>query len=176
VQVLDFIDGGQVQVWQLSARYVQCNQVYTQELEKVGFSRDQAEASVRLLIDVMNENFSTKSDLKELELALRADFKQSEAANRADFRESEAAIKASIKEWESSLRADFVQSDNILRTELKETESSLRAEIKNVEVSVNTLEVSLRSEMRELENRMTIKLGSMMVVAIGVTATLVKLF
>ena len=43
---------------------------YTQEMEKAGFSREQAEVGVRLLIDVMNENFATKSDLKETEFKL----------------------------------------------------------------------------------------------------------
>ena len=39
---------------------------YTQELEKAGFTRQQAEVSLMLLIDAMNENFATKSDLKTL--------------------------------------------------------------------------------------------------------------
>ena len=37
------------------------------------------------------------------------------------------------------------------------------------------LENNLRRDMRELEYRMTIKLGTLMVLAIGVVATLVKL-
>ena len=86
---------------------------YSQELEKAGFSRDQAEASVKLLIEVMNENFSTKSDLKETELKI-----------------------------ESKLESKF-----------------------------NSLEAALR----ELEYKMTIKLGAMLTLAVGVTATLVKL-
>jgi len=36
-------------------------------------------------------------------------------------------------------------------------------------------EISLKSEMKQLEHRMAIKLGSMMVIAIGVVATIVKL-
>jgi hypothetical protein len=51
---------------------------YTQELEKVGFSRGQAELSVRLVIDVMNENFATKADLKELGLDLRSEMRELE--------------------------------------------------------------------------------------------------
>ena len=37
------------------------------------------------------------------------------------------------------------------------------------------LEMNLRREMKELELRLTIRLGSMMVVAVGVVAALVKL-
>ena len=36
------------------------------------------------------------------------------------------------------------------------------------------LEISLRREMKELELRLTIRLGSMMVAAVGVAAVLVK--
>ncbi len=37
------------------------------------------------------------------------------------------------------------------------------------------MELSLKGEIKQLEQRMTIKLGSMMVVSIGVVATVVKL-
>ncbi len=37
---------------------------YTQELEKVGFSREQAEKSVSILIEVMENNLATKSDIQ----------------------------------------------------------------------------------------------------------------
>ena len=45
---------------------------YTQELEKAGFTREQAEISMKLLIDIMNENFATKSDLMEMGLRLES--------------------------------------------------------------------------------------------------------
>lgn len=89
---------------------------YTQELEKAGFTREQAEASLKLLIEVMNENFATKSDLLEI----RSDLKQSELG----------------------LKSDIAQ---------------------------------LRSDIKEVEYRLTIKLGAMMTLAIGVTATLVRM-
>ncbi|MDR3608741.1 MAG: hypothetical protein P4M08_15360 [Oligoflexia bacterium] len=82
---------------------------YTEELEKAGFSRSQAEMSMKVLIDVMNENFATKSDLAELGFKFEK------------------------------------------------------------------LESKVESSMRELEYRLTIKLGTMLTLAIGVTATLVKL-
>jgi hypothetical protein len=86
---------------------------YTQEMERAGFSREQAEVSMKVLIDVMNENFATKSDLKDLELEMKAGFR----------------------------------------------ETNLRFE----------------SAIRELDYKLTIKLGTMLTVAIGATATLVKL-
>ena len=37
---------------------------YTQELEKAGFTRKQAEVSANLLIDTMTDSLATKMDLK----------------------------------------------------------------------------------------------------------------
>jgi hypothetical protein len=86
---------------------------YTQELERAGFTREQAEVSVKLLIDSMNENLATKSDF-----------------------------------------------------------SALKQEL---DMKIESTKLELRSEIRELEYKLTIKLGSMMALAIGVTATLVKI-
>jgi hypothetical protein len=84
--------------------------VYTQQLEKAGFTREQAETSLNVLIEIMTEQFATKSDLKELELRMESRF------------------------------------------------------------------LRLESTIRELENRMTIKLGTITAVALGLAVTLQHLF
>jgi septation ring formation regulator EzrA len=38
---------------------------YTEELEKVGFSTEQAKKSVQIWVDLMDQNFATKADFKE---------------------------------------------------------------------------------------------------------------
>jgi 2-phosphoglycerate kinase len=54
------------------------------------------------------------------------------------------------------------------KRDLKDVETALRADL--------TREVdSLRRDMREMEQRMTIKLGGMMMAGIAIVATLVKL-
>ena len=60
---------------------------YTQEMERAGFTREQAEVSMKVLIDVMNENFATKSDMKELEVVLKADMKELDVGLRSAIRE-----------------------------------------------------------------------------------------
>lgn len=56
---------------------------YTQKLEQAGFTRPQAEATVNLVVDSMEKNFATKSDVQDLrhemqllKSDLRADMKQ----------------------------------------------------------------------------------------------------
>src|SRR5262249_26828719 len=72
---------------------------YTQELEEAGFTREQAETSVKLLIDVMNENFATKSDLKETEMRLSASIH----AVETKLDSSEMRMNASMRELEYKL-------------------------------------------------------------------------
>jgi hypothetical protein len=115
---------------------------YTEELERAGFSRSQAETSVKMLIDLMNENFATKNDLGEL----GSDMNTMLIAIRSDMNAMEQSLRSDVNAMEQSLRSDM-----------------------------NAMEQSLRSDMRELEYKLTIKLGTLMTIAIGVTATLVKL-
>ncbi|MBL7663629.1 MAG: hypothetical protein JNM93_00735 [Bacteriovoracaceae bacterium] len=39
---------------------------YVEKLEKSGFTRNQAEASLQVLMDVMNQEFATKNDIGEV--------------------------------------------------------------------------------------------------------------
>ncbi len=82
---------------------------YTEELEKAGFSQEQAKATVRILVDTMEQNFATKHDLREL-----------------DHR-------------------------------------------------IETLQREISHQFERVEFKLTVKLGSMLVLGIGIVATLVKL-
>lgn len=48
---------------------------YAKMLEEVGFSRNQAETSVKLLADTMEENLASKQDMKDLRVELRQEMK-----------------------------------------------------------------------------------------------------
>jgi hypothetical protein len=86
---------------------------YTEELKKAGFSPDQADVSMKVLIDVMNENFATKSDIHELDA--------------------------------------------------------------KIDSKIDSLGQKMESGFREMEYKMTLKLGTISTIAIGVTATVLKL-
>jgi hypothetical protein len=107
---------------------------YTQELEQAGFSRAQADTSLKILIEVMNENFATKSDLLETETRLRSEISEV----RSDLLASEARVKNEI----NALKIDF----------------------KSIEASI-----------RELDYKLTIRLGLMLTAAVGITTTLFRL-
>jgi hypothetical protein len=100
---------------------------YTEELEKAGFTRAQAEASLKLLVDTMNENFATKADFKELK-------------------------------WE-----------------MQSVETRLDSKILALDSKFESKFQSLESSIKEMEYKLTIKLGTMMALSIGITGTLVTL-
>lgn len=58
---------------------------------------------------------------------------------------------------------------------LAQSQATLIDEKLATKQDLKELEMNLRREMKELELRLTIRLGSMMVVAVGVVAALVKL-
>jgi hypothetical protein len=97
---------------------------YTEELKKAGFSPDQADVSMKVLIDVMNENFATKSDIHELHLKI---------------------------------------------------DSSIQRLDAKIDSKIDSLEQKMASGFREMEYKMTLKLGTISTIAIGVTATILKL-
>lgn len=80
----------------------------------------------------------------------------------------EAGFTESQAEAQAVALAEIVDEKLATKQDLKEAEISLRRDIKE-------LEINLRHEMKEMESRIIIKLGSMMVVAVGLVATLVKL-
>lgn len=113
---------------------------YTQSLEEAGFTRPQAEAAVKLVLETMDDLFATKSDLKESQFQLRQEFQEL----RVEFQ---------------GLRLEF----HGLRTEFQELRAEVRSDLQ-----------AFRHEMRELESRMTIRLGAMMISAIAIMQFLQK--
>lgn len=105
------------------------------------------------------------------------------AANRlrdeAGFNEVQAAVLV------DTFAAGFAERFPTKR-DLKGVETALRGEVKRVETSLEKVETSLRgeiemlatsvrSDMRDLEHRMTIRLVGLMVLGMGVLLTLQRL-
>jgi hypothetical protein len=57
---------------------------YAKILEEVGFSRDQAETSIKILVEIMEDKLATKQDLQEHRAATERDFQEFRAATQHD--------------------------------------------------------------------------------------------
>ncbi len=52
---------------------------YAKMLEEVGFSREQAETSVKILVEIMEDKLASKNDLHELDVRIENRFLQMES-------------------------------------------------------------------------------------------------
>jgi len=78
---------------------------------------------------------------------------------------------ATLAEEQAALMDDKIAT----KRDMKELETALKRDLMDVETRLKTEIEDVRRDIRESEQRVIIKLGSMMVVAVGVVAALVKL-
>lgn len=88
----------------------------TEELEKAGFSAEQAKKSVDTWMSLINENFATKSDMREFQLV-----------NKGELREVQVSLQHEIKD----LRTDIEGQIKDLRTDLEGQIMRLEAKFDN---------------------------------------------
>jgi len=119
---------------------------YREELEEAGFSRNQAEVTLKALIDMINENVATKSDLNM-------------AAQKLD-----AKIDSSFQTLDAKIDSNF-QTLN----------AKIDSSVQTLEGKIEKLDTKIETGLREMEYKITIKLGTLMALSIGVTAAVVRL-
>jgi hypothetical protein len=176
---------------------------YTEELVAVDFSTDQAHKILSILVDTMNSNFVTRQDLQEnfynsnidrrelqdmqraetnkMETDIRIDMKNMETGIRSDMKEMEAGIRTDMKEMDAGIRSDMKNMEAGIRSDMKEMEIGIRADMQKMDERLSSRidKVEIRLENIEkivgsLENKLTIKLGGIMVIGITIIATLGK--
>ena len=86
----------------------------------------------------------------------------------AELVEERLATKRDLKELEERLTNRMQATEERLNNQMRSMEERLNSQMRSMEERLN-------SKMQELEYKMTVRLGSMMVVAVGLVATLVKL-
>ena len=115
------------------------------KLKEAGFTEQQAEAQTTLLVDVIAGELATKHDIE--------------------------TVKHDIETVKHDIETVKLDIENV-RAELKRDIETLRAELKR---DIETLHTDMKHDMKELELRLTIKLGAMLALAVGAVAILVKL-
>ncbi|MGH8511599.1 MAG: hypothetical protein ACREU8_09530 [Gammaproteobacteria bacterium] len=133
---------------------------FAKRLKEAGFTEQQAEALADAEAELIEQNLATKRDIAEI---------------KRDIKELEVTLRKEIKQLEVTLHSAIKELDVTLRGEIKELDVTLRGEIKQLDVKIEQIRSDLARDLKDLEYRMTIKLGTMMVVAVGATAALVRL-
>ena len=119
---------------------------YTKDLMGSGFTKDQANTSLKVFEEIMNQNFATKKDIKISEIAVRSDLKLSELGIRSD-----------MKEMESGIRSD------------------MKAEFSDVRFEMRTGFAQVRSDMSSLQDKITIRFTGVLIICMSVVIAAQKL-
>jgi predicted nucleic acid-binding Zn-ribbon protein len=122
---------------------------YIQKLEAVGVSREQAETHAEFVMNAIQDEVATKSDLNGIKV---------EFANlRTEF---------------SELRSDFSN----LRSQFAELRSETRQEFANVRAEMRQGFADVRTEMAQMENRIMLRLGSLMIMCMTLQTGILGFF
>ena len=106
--------------------------------------------------------------LNKMETALRAEIE----ALRSDKKKMETALRAEIEVLRVEVEA--------LRNDMEKLEARLNGKIDVLSDDMKNMEANLRAEfqaeMRALEHRLTIKLGSLLALSLGLMTLIIRLF
>jgi hypothetical protein len=149
--------------------------------ERGKLTTEQAEGVAEALSTAFRDEIATKADVQ----AIRTDQQAIAAAGKADVQavNSEVqAVKADVQAVRADLRATEKRLDTKidtveerLSTKIDTVEERLSTKIDAVEERLNAKFESLRADIARRDDRLTVKLGGMLVVAVAVMASLVKL-
>lgn len=102
----------------------------------------------------------------------KAGFTSEQVEALADFMDTQAASKADLVGETSAIRSDLERVEHKLDMKIAE----VKADVAGVKSDLRLVENGLRAEMKQIEQRMTIKLGGMIVVAVGVLMAAMRYF
>lgn len=119
---------------------------YKEKLEESGFTAEQAKNSVDIWMSLFNENFATKSDMRESQLV-----------NRSELREVQMNLQSDIKD----LRTD-------LEGQIKNLKTDLEGQIKD-------LKMDLQSQIRTTKTEVLFSLGGLMIALFTISTTIISI-
>jgi hypothetical protein len=118
---------------------------FVEKLETGGFTHAQAKAAAEAFAEATGQELATKSDIATLRITTQADALALRAESKADL----AAFRSEVNTDLLAFRADF-------------------------KADIARLETRLETGLQSLEQRMTIKLGGLLVVAIGILLSAIR--
>ena len=146
-------------IWDMSTPIFD-KMTYIDTLKAGGVDERQARAQAAALEVALRDSVATSSELKETKNALQQQI--AETTNE---------LKREIADTANELRKEIAETTGELRKEIADVKVGLEKEIADVEHSV----ALLRKDMEGMENRMTVRLGGLIVLATGVLAVLMKI-
>lgn len=129
------------------------------KLKGAGFSQKQATVQAEALLAILDDQLLTKQDMHKIEMQLNNDT---------------ASLSSEIKEVDTRLSAEINSVEIRLNTKIQDVETRLTAKIEAVETKLDHGFAYLTQQMESLQNKLLIKLGSGMVVLMGLMLAFLK--
>ena len=126
---------------------------FADRLAAGGFTEEQAKTAASALSETFKDDIATKADIERLEAKIDT---------------LESSMNQKLGALESSVNQKLGALENSMNQKLGTLESSMNQKL-------GTLEAILTQKIDAMESRITIKMGGMLVVAIGVIVSLLKL-
>ncbi|MBF0437993.1 MAG: hypothetical protein HQL93_02615 [Magnetococcales bacterium] len=142
---------------------------FVKQMIATGFTEEQAETQVHLLSEILGYQLSTKADVAKVDvnvLEIKRDIKELDVKLETNVLEIKRDIKeldVKIESVKSELKRDIMEIDLKLAT----VEANLKRDIKELDVRMDT-------RFKELELRMVIKMGAMILAGIGLLFGLMR--
>jgi hypothetical protein len=141
---------------------------FAKTLESAGVARKQAEAHAEAIRDKVMPELATRADIH----GLQSDIQKSVAATRTEIQRLETATKAQFQQFEAATKAQYQQLD----TAIHKVESSLRADARQFETTTKAEFQRLEALMVATTDKVTIRLGGLVVVVAGLMLAALRLF
>src|SRR5690606_15976756 len=125
--------------------------IYTEELERGGFSKEQAASSMKVLVNVMNQEFASKFDLEKACLLLKQDLMGEIGKVRQDLGAEIGKVRQEVGVEIGKVRQEVGRLDQDVK--------SLRSEMREEFLKVRSEMIAMESR---LTNNLTLRMGGMM--------------
>lgn len=110
--------------------------------DKAGFSQEHAEAAADALAEAVSEQVATKQDIRD--------------------------VHSEIEALRTEMQAEFAAARSEMQAEFTAVRSAMQAEFAAVRSEISALRRDMVAGFRDVEQRMTIRLGGMLVILAGI--------
>ena len=149
------------------SRFAFDTHAFVKRLTRAGMDERQAEALIECQTQLINDSLATKQDMEEVKLDI-------EEVKR-DIQE----VKLDIEEVKRDIQEVKLDIEEVKRDieEVKLDIEEVKRDIEELKLDIQAVKkdiAALKTDMQKMELRLTLRLGSVIIVTMGVFATLVR--
>ncbi|MBF0346385.1 MAG: hypothetical protein HQL81_01845 [Magnetococcales bacterium] len=136
---------------------------FVRKLRDAGLTEQQAAIQAEALVGLIEERLATKKDLAEVEAGLKREIEKIRSDLQRDLKELDSKTEIRLKELDTRAETRFKELDTKAETRSKELDAKTEIRFKEID-----------ARLKELELRMVIKTGGMILAGIGILFGLMR--